>query len=386
MIHPIRFFLLISIFLIPHRSTAQYKFQINGHVKNILNKPSKYDLRSGDTVFLNFINLKKRDTAIINNSGFKFAGEVPYPSVAMAEYKYGGALILIDNSAYDFELTNIIVDTVHREYDSEIKTQSPFFNARKHFNEGIAKLYNQKNNYENRATKTRDQDSILYYNTQIKEIVKKIAACYKSLAADKANSYLAAYVVPAAPDFSYDGYAGIYNELPDSIKNTFYGKNFRDRLSAAKSLQSTSEVNDNALGENSIPAIYGVDTAFNKVSLDSRFFKEHKYTIIEFWASWCIPCRDVNKDLRGKTAGLNKKGIALIGFSLDKTLTPWKTAIKNDQLNWLQISDFKATDSPVSRYFNLTYIPYNIIVDSEGKIVKRHIYGEELESFLKSVN
>ena len=226
---------------------------------------------------------------------------------------------------------------------------------------------------------TKDTDSILYYKSNIKSLDDEIAQSYKQLAADNRNSYATAYIVPAAPDFSYDEYVDIYNSLPDSIKNTFYGKNFHNRLLAFQATKSSEEINQAV----DIPPITGIDTAANKVTIDKGFFKKNKYTLIEFWASWCGPCRTVNQELRQRRDEFKKSNIELLGFSLDMYPEPWKRAVAKDNTGWLQLSDLRATGSTIVKFLEITAIPSNIIVDSSVKIIKRNIYEKELDEFIQ---
>lgn len=361
------------------KSVAQSKFQINGHITNSTPSArfSKYYFKNGDTIVLRFINLKRKDTVFVNNNTFKLIGEVPYPSIAMIEHKRGSSLILIDNSIYDFQLT---IDTIQRIYDPEIKTLSKFHNKKKDFDKVRTKLYERKNIYSKALAGTKNEDSILYYNTKILEADNDLAISYKKLAADNPNSYLTAYMVPAAPDFSYDGYIAIYNALSDDIKKSFYGKNFYDKLKAAQNIQATN-TDEQIL---SLPIIYAIDTTFKKVTIDKVFFKKQKYTLIEFGASWCIPCKKMNEEFRQKLPALKSKGLTIIGFSLDNTFAAWKKGVEIDNLNWLQISDLKATNSPIAKFLNITAVPTNVLIDSEGVIVKKDIYGDELDAFLIS--
>lgn len=361
----------------PFYSLGQYKFTIRGHIDN-KDEDSPKRVKTGDTIILRFYNLKRSDTVLINNNAFAITGEVPYPSIAMLEYKYGGSLILLDGSTYDYYLSLVKLDGKRREYKPEIKTNSPFFMTWKNFSDNKGKLLEKKAAFTDLAENTKSPDSILYYKTNIKALDDEIAKSYKQLAADNRNLYATAYIVPAAPDFSYDGYADIYNSLPDSIKNTFYGKNFYTRLLAFRATKPTEEVKQSV----DVPFITAIDTAINKVIIDKDFYKKNKYTLIEFWASWCGPCRIANQELRQRKDEFKKANIALIGFSLDKVSEPWKEAVIKDNTGWPQVSDLKATESPIVKFLDMTAIPSNIIVDSSGKIIKKNIYGKELDEFL----
>lgn len=375
----IKYFILLACITSSFFTHAQYKFTIRGYIDNADEHSSKR-VTSGDIMILRFYNLQRSDTVVVKNDSFVITGEVPYPSAAMLEYKYGGSLILIDGSTYDYYLKLVKTKNDERQYESEIKTNSTFFMTWKNFYENKAKLFQEKTSFTNLVENTKNPDSILFYKSNIKSIDDEIAKNYKRLAADNRNIYATAYIVPAAPDFSYDGYIDIYNSLPDSVKNTFYGKNFFGRLQASKATKYTGEVSQVL----ELPPFIGIDTTTNRVKIDRDFFKKNKYTLIEFWASWCGPCRTVNQELRQRKDEFKKAKIELLGFSLDMVSGPWKQAVAKDKTGWMQLSDLKATESPIVKFLDITAIPSNIIVDSFGKIVKKNIYGKALDEFLKA--
>lgn len=368
------------LILITGNISAQLKFSINGHVDNSAGKYSKNNINDSDIVVLDISNLSRKDTIRIANNSFHYEAEVPYPSIAMLNYKYGGSLILLDNSTYDFNLTLVKVDSIHWQYDGDVTSASPFFKARNDFFAQKSPLVQERDKLTNAAQHCTDADSSLYYAFTIKAINKRIIAVYHQLAADHPNSYIAAYLLQAAPDFSYENYIDIYNAFSDDIKDSYYGKNFYSRMIATKGENMAGQPKTVA---GMFPVTSSIDTALNKIILDKTFFSKHQYTLIEFWASWSTPCRKVNEDLKKLAPVFKKKDVAVIGFSLDRTSVDWKMALIKDQTPWLQLSDLKAVDSPLAEYLKLTVIPANVLVDRNGKIVRTNIYDKELDGFLK---
>ncbi len=120
----------------------------------------------------------------------------------------------------------------------------------------------------------------------------------------------------------------------------------------------------------------------NPISLSS-VYSQNKITMIDFWAGWCGPCRRFNPKLVEIYNKYNKDGFGIIGVSLDSDENVWKSAIKDDKLTWTQVSDLQYWNSAPAKLYYVRYIPQNIFVDSEGKIIKRKVSEEEMESFIK---
>jgi len=126
------------------------------------------------------------------------------------------------------------------------------------------------------------------------------------------------------------------------------------------------------------------DTLDVPVSLAS--FKG-KYVLIDFWASWCGPCRQENPNVVKAFQTYNAKGFTVLGVSLDQpgAKDKWIKAIHDDQLTWTQVSDLKYWDNQVAKQYGIQAIPQNFLVDPAGKIIAKNIRGEELSSKLATI-
>jgi peroxiredoxin len=121
------------------------------------------------------------------------------------------------------------------------------------------------------------------------------------------------------------------------------------------------------------------DSNGNAVSLSSY---KGKYVLLEFWASWCGPCRAENPNLRAAYLKYKDKGFNILGVSLDEDANKWKKAMEKDDLPWAQISDLKGWRNEAAVQYGVRSIPANFLIDPQGKIVKRDLRGEELNKAL----
>jgi thiol-disulfide isomerase/thioredoxin len=110
-----------------------------------------------------------------------------------------------------------------------------------------------------------------------------------------------------------------------------------------------------------------------------------KYVLIDFWASWCGPCRMENPNVVNAYNQFKNKNFTIVGVSLDKQKEPWLKAIKDDKLDWTHISDLKYWQSSAVEVFKFGGIPYNVLVDPKGVVIAENLRGEELENTLKGV-
>jgi peroxiredoxin len=110
-----------------------------------------------------------------------------------------------------------------------------------------------------------------------------------------------------------------------------------------------------------------------------------QYVLVDFWASWCRPCRMENPNVVKAYKKYHSKGFEILGVSLDDNSNKWKTAIEADNLTWKHVSELKGWQSDVCRKYNINSIPFSILLDKEGKIVATNLRGEELDKKLKEL-
>ena len=104
-----------------------------------------------------------------------------------------------------------------------------------------------------------------------------------------------------------------------------------------------------------------------------------QYVLIDFWASWCGPCRRENPNVKKVYDKYHEKGFEILGVSLDKAMQPWLNAIGQDGLEWRHVSDLKFWSSPVVAEYQVTGIPHTVLVDPKGIIVAKNLRGEALD-------
>lgn len=111
----------------------------------------------------------------------------------------------------------------------------------------------------------------------------------------------------------------------------------------------------------------------------------HTYMLVDFWASWCGPCRREHPNLVALYDKYHPAGFEIVSISLDEERPKWLSAIANDGLTWPQLSDLKGMTGPVAQYYALSFIPFNVLLDARGRIIAKDVKGEKLQKLLATL-
>jgi peroxiredoxin len=316
------------------------------------------------------------DSAVLNGGNFKFTGKTGTPPVSgyiLFNPKGTGLHSSEDYRSLYLEPGIITVTAADKIADAKIagtKTNNDnekYNLAEKPINDAYEALSSK------RKTATPEQLSAL--NAEEKKIDDQDALVNKKFIQENPDSYVSLNALESyAYSADYVDIAPLFNNFSAAIKATEAGKKFADRLPKLKAV---------ALGATA-PEFAEADTAGKMVNLSSF---RGKYVLIDFWASWCGPCRRENPNVVKAYNTYKGKNFTILGVSLDRpnAKDKWLAAIHKDGLTWNHVSDLKFWDSKAADLYAVRGIPQNFLLDPNGKIIGKNLRGEDLENKLAQI-
>lgn len=214
---------------------------------------------------------------------------------------------------------------------------------------------------------------------EVQKIAMQIQQRYESKNLDYVTKHPSSYVsallayeyLRQKPQLSAEGKRELIGSLDKEIQESHFGKKMIELIQA----DETTSIGSVA------PSFSLPNTGDKNISLESF---RGQYVLIDFWASWCQPCRSENPNVVAAYKKFKNKKFTIVGVSLDENKKQWEEAIQEDRLKWTQVSDLKGWNSSVVSLYNIKSIPSNVLIDPAGKIIAKDLRGVDLENELNN--
>lgn len=258
----------------------------------------------------------------------------------------------------------------NRDFRSYIKNSTPL----------IEDLFGIQNEMRN-AMISRDSLAFVDLQEQLTNMQTKFTDFQVDFVSTNSDSYISTLILEQLilnKGVEEDEAQTIFNGFSSTIKKTKAGVKIEKILFPVEEKKEETKSDDDA--EVNVGSIAPDFTAPNLDGNPQRLYATlGKYTLVDFWASWCGPCRVESPKLVETYNTYREKGLTILSVSLDKSDASWRKAIENDNLNWNHVSHLKRWEDPIAAQYGVTSIPQLFLLDENGKVVaKDHYIGNIL--------
>lgn len=353
----------------PIIAQTNYNYSISGTLKN---------LKDNSYIYLHhkWNNKDFTDSSKVKAGKFSFTGKGNEPnmywitkSANIAEqpnliFFVDGGKMAISGNADSIQAATVTGGQSQKDY-TEYTQMMNGYTAKQ---QAIIGAYNEAKSKNDQVTM---QNKYNEYQALDKEVKTAVIEFIKKHPKSAVSGYAIYYNYQNA-NVTVEELQAVVGLLDKSILKTKYGKLGQEKL---------NQILGTTVG---YPAL-----DFSQASPEGKMISlselKGKYVLLDFWASWCGPCRQENPNVVAAFNKYKDKGFTVFGVSLDQNKERWLGAIKSDNLTWTHVSDLKGWGNEVAKMYGISSIPQNLLLDKDGKIIAKNLRGPDLDAKLAEI-
>jgi peroxiredoxin len=365
MIRKLSIVFVVAVLLASCTTKVQNEFVITGTVDTVINNKI-YLQKRGDGPLITIDSLQ------MSGGEFKFSGVINYPEVyyltipatkSSVPFFLEPVQLIVNIRTKDIDKTKITGSKSQAQYDSYLDKLDGFSVKIK---EGY-QMYNA-------AQEIGDQEKARYFDSVVNALDEERSRFSKNFVLENPSSFISPYIMYRnSYTYELEDLEKALNAFDTSLSHSIYTGYLTDYLNVLKRT---------AVGQSYVPFSM-TDTSGATVSISDLIGS--KYLLVDFWASWCSPCRAENPNVAALYNKYHAKGFDILGVSFDSSRDHWLKAIAEDSLTWTHVSDLKYWQNEAGKLYGIRSIPSNMLLDSTGIIIAKNIMGDELKAKLEEL-
>ncbi len=238
---------------------------------------------------------------------------------------------------------------------------------------GRARLEDLQSEFQ-KAMMANEKETMEALKAEANELIEEQKAYFIKFVKDNTSNVVGAYLAnQAVRDLDFDEFKELVSQFEANLGEHMY-------VTSLKDIFASKEKAENAKKATEIGAV-APDFSLESISGDEIALSslKGKYILVDFWASWCKPCRSENPNVVEAYKAYNSKGFDVLSVSLDRDSAAWKQAVEEDGLVWNHVIDAKGD---IAQTYGVQGIPFTLLLDKEGKIIAKNLRGADLEEKL----
>ena len=312
--------------------------------------------------------LVKLDSAVVTNGSFTFQGR--QDSAKYCYINHPASEIWIDLFLENGNINAVLADegqAVGTPNNDIYQTYKNNFSA---MQKELGEMY-QKARTDSTLTDAQREEIMAQIEAKDEEGINMV---YNTIVENIATPVGIMLLPNYAAAFELDKQEALANQIPEAYKSN-------ERI--ARFINSVEVAKKTAVGQKFID--FTMNNPEGKEVKLSDFISKNKYTLVDFWASWCGPCKAEMPNVVAAYKEFNKKGFGIVGVSLDNDEAKWKAAIKDWGMTWPMMSDLKGWQCEGASLYGVRSIPSTVLIDQEGTIIARNLRGEAIKEKLNEL-